>query len=604
MRVSLFSLVFAFSTAATANAQLPRLTTHDHKSPAGSLKNGVLTLDLEIVTGMWHPDAESSGGTDVIAIGIAGRRASVPGPLIRVPAGTELRTRVRNTLNESVIIYGLHKTHALADSIRMQAGETREFVVKASAPGNYMYGVMRRFRPASPENPPMGNDMVATGALIVDDPGVRVKDRVLVISMMLDSVEIPGQGMKVVRLVTFNGKSWPHTERFTHNVGDTVVWRVLNASIIGHPMHLHGFYFDVMARGNTAADTVFTPAQVRKAVTERMLPLTTMTMRWVPERPGHWLFHCHLPLHTARHTPLSAMKASHETHVHDVPNGMSNLMMAITVRGTPARDAATRRQIRLNVHRHDSVAGDRNPPLSYSFSDTPERNAAGPTIVLQQNEPTAITVINRGVDPTAVHWHGIELESFNDGTPGFGGHGKHVSPLIAPKDSFTARMTPPRAGTFIYHTHVDEVRQQAGGLYGALLVIPPGAKYDAEMEPVIVLGTPNDTSLVLFNGQTRPTFNFRAGKTYRLRMIHIMVGRPATFVTLLDAAGKPQSWTLVAKDGADLPLHQQAVSTRQAMGPGETYDVLFTPAMPGEMKFELRGGNGGLLGFADVRVSN
>ena len=41
-----------------------------------------------------------------------------------------------------------------------------------------------------------------------------------------------------------------------------------------------------------------------------------------------------------------------------------------------------------------------------------------------------------------------------------------------PGDSFTVLMTPPRAGTFIYHTHADELAQLTGGLYGALLVIP------------------------------------------------------------------------------------------------------------------------------------
>ena len=38
-----------------------------------------------------------------------------------------------------------------------------------------------------------------------------------------------------------------------------------------------------------------------------------------------------------------------------------------------------------------------------------------------------------------------------------------------PRDSFVARFTPPRAGTFVYHTHVNESRQQLAGLAGALV---------------------------------------------------------------------------------------------------------------------------------------
>ena len=44
-----------------------------------------------------------------------------------------------------------------------------------------------------------------------------------------------------------------------------------------------------------------------------------------------------------------------------------------------------------------------------------------------------------------MHWHGIELESYYDGVAGFGGSARRVTPVIAPRDSFYARFTPPRA---------------------------------------------------------------------------------------------------------------------------------------------------------------
>jgi manganese oxidase len=604
MRVPLLSLAFCLSISWHASAQIPRLTANDNRAPAGLLAGSVLTLNLELGIGRWHPDAEDMPGIDVIAIREAGRMGSIPGPLIRVPLGTEVRASVHNTLGESVLFFGLNGSHALADSVRLQPGETRSFVIKADAAGNFMYGAMRRFRAASPENPAVGNDQTASGAFVVDVPGKVKPDRVLVINTMLDTVRAPGMTPALVRLATLNGKSWPHTERFVHEVGDSISWRVINTSLIPHPMHLHGFYFDVTARGDTRTDSVFEASKIRKAVTERMTPLSTMSMVWTPERSGHWLFHCHLPLHTELHAPLGPVKASGHGHVHDVPHGMSNLMMGITVNGPAPSDGRSRRQVRLNVHQHDSVAGDKAPRWSYSFSDAPERNAAGPTIVLQQNEPVAITVINRGKAPTAVHWHGIELESFNDGTPGFGGYGSRVSPLIAPNDSFIARMTPPRAGTFIYHTHVDEVRQQPGGLYGALVVLEPGKTLDPEAERVILLGTPNDSAHVLINGEAHPVLNMKAGKTYRLRMVQIMIGRPAIYATIVDGESREQPLKLVAKDGADLPEHQQARITRQPMAPGETYDALFTPTEPGDVRFEVRMPNGTVLGHAILRVQS
>ena len=45
-----------------------------------------------------------------------------------------------------------------------------------------------------------------------------------------------------------------------------------------------------------------------------------------------------------------------------------------------------------------------------------------------------------------------------------------LAPLIAPSDSFEARFTPPRSGTFIYHSHVDEQRHHRAGLAGAIVV--------------------------------------------------------------------------------------------------------------------------------------
>jgi manganese oxidase len=102
-----------------------------------------------------------------------------------------------------------------------------------------------------------------------------------------------------------------------------------------------------------------------------------------------------------------------------------------------------------------------------------------------------ITVVNRLPEPTAVHWHGIELESYYDGVPGFSGLGRRTTPLIAPGDSFEVRFTPPRAGTFIYHTHADEERQQLAGLAGALVVREPGTTPDPARDIPVLWPAPS-----------------------------------------------------------------------------------------------------------------
>jgi len=96
-------------------------------------------------------------------------------------------------------------------------------------------------------------------------------------------------------LMVVNGRSWPHTERLSYMVGDTVRWRVLNVSTDVHPMHLHGFYYQVVARGDGTGDTSYSEARRDLVVTQRMIPGQTMQMTWIPERAGNWLFHCHIP---------------------------------------------------------------------------------------------------------------------------------------------------------------------------------------------------------------------------------------------------------------------------------------------------------------------
>jgi FtsP/CotA-like multicopper oxidase with cupredoxin domain len=597
MRNLILATLLSCSAAASADAQLPRVAANDNRVPAGVVRNGTLTLQLEITAAMMHPDADAAAGFQVNAIAVAGQRPSVPAPLIRVPRGTVVRTSLRNTLKESMMVWGLGGSHSLADSVRLEPGETREFTLNTEKPGNYLYGAWRNFRTASPENPQAGVDMMGSGAFIVDEPGERKPDRVFVLHMVADTNVIARRHGLTSIIATINGKSWPHTEQITQNVGDTMVWRVVNASIIPHPMHLHGFYFDVLSRGTFASDTIYSEKQVRKAVTERMLPMSTMTMRWVPERPGNWLFHCHLTAHTQLHGPLGPMKASGSApHIHDAKHGMSNLILGVVVRGTPARDGATRRKLRLAVDQLDSIPGEVTTRFQYTLDGRSSGAAAGPVIVLNRNEPSAITVVNQAATATAVHWHGIELESFNDGVAGFGGHGTRITPLIAAGDSFVARMTPPRAGTFIYHTHVDELRQQRGGLYGALLVVDP-AKYDPATERVIVLGSAADTSGIYFNGAYQPTMEVEVGKTYRIRFVQIMTARPAMYVALMNDRKEMEEWTLVAKDGADLPAHQlRTVPARVPLSNGETYDVLYTPRAPGELTLEARANNNTVFG--------
>jgi FtsP/CotA-like multicopper oxidase with cupredoxin domain len=231
-------------------------------------------------------------------------------------------------------------------------------------------------------------------------------------------------------------------------------------------------------------------------------------------------------------------------------------------------------------------------------------------MVLTRGQPVAVEIVNRLTEPTAIHWHGIELESYDDGVPGFGGIGGSVTPSVPAGGSFTARFTPSRAGTFIYHTHWHNADQLSAGVYGPLIVLEPGQVYDSASDHIIVLGLdgpyrPAPNEFFAVNGESRPRpLELKAGIPHRLRFINITADNVAFTVQLLSGFD-PIRWTLVGKDGAETPPAQRTARPgRQLVAVGETYDFELAPMAPRAVGLwmELRRGNGELLIQWPVRV--
>jgi FtsP/CotA-like multicopper oxidase with cupredoxin domain len=221
----------------------------------------------------------------------------------------------------------------------------------------------------------------------------------------------------------------------------------------------------------------------------------------------------------------------------------------------------------------------------------------GPVLVLRRGEPVRITVVNHLAEPTAVHWHGIELESFPDGVPGWSGTTGRIMPPIEPGDSFRAEFVPPRAGTYIYHTHSNEQLQMGSGLYGPLLVVDSARPYDPETDKLIVVGGagPADSlpqfgyqSPGLVNGSDNPPpLDLKVGRTYRFRLISLNPDWRVIFSLTSESA--LQQWRPVAKDGADLPATQRLPRPAWLLtGPGETADFEFTPRTRGDLRLEVK----------------
>ncbi|MBX2886865.1 MAG: multicopper oxidase family protein [Granulosicoccus sp.] len=88
----------------------------------------------------------------------------------------------------------------------------------------------------------------------------------------------------------------------------------------------------------------------------------------------------------------------------------------------------------------------------------------GSPIRVTRGQSVDATVQNALEVPTAVHWHGIRLPNAMDGVAGL------TQPAIQPGKSFRYQFTPPDAGTFWYHSHVNAYEQIGRGLYGPLII--------------------------------------------------------------------------------------------------------------------------------------
>lgn len=249
-------------------------------------------------------------------------------------------------------------------------------------------------------------------------------------------------------------------------------------------------------------------------------------------------------------------------------------------------------------------------------SDT--RTDMSPEIDLVRGEPVAITIVNHLAKPTSVHWHGIEIEdSYMDGAAGFSGEGAHVTPEIAPGDSFVAHFTPPRSGTFMYHTHVDEIPEEIAGMEGALIVRDSGSVRSPDDHVFFLKGQLRSPEHPLdINGQANPdTVVLHVGRPARFRLMNLAsITTPAPTFSLtaqtdtLAAPGRDTMvvrWIPVAKDAFPIPESRRTSRpAREMVAVGETYDFEYTPQHRGALALEVRGSRGpqGLQTRVPIRV--
>ena len=109
----------------------------------------------------------------------------------------------------------------------------------------------------------------------------------------------------------------------------------------------------------------------------------------------------------------------------------------------------------------------------------------GPLLRLREGTPVSIDVTNAATEADIVHWHGLAIDSLNDGAMEEG------SPMIGAGQTHRYTFTPKPAGTRWYHTHTGAFGNLGMGTYtgqfGFLLIegSQPTPQYDMEVNLAI-----------------------------------------------------------------------------------------------------------------------
>lgn len=256
--------------------------------------NGVKIFELTTRAVQW-PIME---GVSVTAFTYNG---TVPGPMIRVTEGDQVRIVVRNELSVPTTIHwhGVEVPNAM-DGVPgvtqdpIQPGESFTYEFTAKPAGTFMYHSHYE-----------GDVQVSAGlyAPMLIDPLIPeisppAVDETLMISEWLvrggqTFAAMPMAGMEP-NYFTINGHAFPSTETITVKKGERVRLRLIGIGQFIHPMHLHGLPFKIVA---TDGHPVPEAAQLTKD-TVSVAPGERYDIEFVATAPGQWMLHCHILHHT------------------------------------------------------------------------------------------------------------------------------------------------------------------------------------------------------------------------------------------------------------------------------------------------------------------
>ena len=229
-----------------------------------------------------------------------GYNGQSPGPTLECVEGDRVRIYVTNRLPEHTTIHwhgfllpnGMDGVGGLTQK-HIPAGKTWVYEFEMGKSGTFMY------HPHADEMVQMAMGMHGFIVVHPKNPAFMRVDRDFVFLMNAYDIDPGSYTPRVNTMIDFNMWCWnsrvfPGIDPLVVRKGDRVRIRIGNLTMTNHPIHLHGYDFEV-----TGTDGGWVPKGARwPEVTVDVAVGQMRAIEFIADAPGDWAFHCHKSHHT------------------------------------------------------------------------------------------------------------------------------------------------------------------------------------------------------------------------------------------------------------------------------------------------------------------
>ena len=290
-------------TMAEATMQAPLIPTEGpHYTPVATLNGWTLPWRMKDGWKEFHLVAEPvvREFADGMTAHLWGYNGQSPGPTIEAVEGDKVRIFVTNRLPEHTTVHwhgiilpsGMDGVGGLTQP-HIPPGKTFVYEYTLTKSGTFMY------HPHSDEMVQMAMGMMGFFVVHPRDPALHRVDRDFVFLLSAFDIEPGSYVPRVMEMTDFNmwtinSRVFPGIDPLVVGKNDRVRVRVGNLTMTNHPVHMHGYDFEV-----TGTDGGWVRPEARWPEVSIDIPVGAMrAFEFEAVHEGDWAIHCHKSHHT------------------------------------------------------------------------------------------------------------------------------------------------------------------------------------------------------------------------------------------------------------------------------------------------------------------